>query len=150
MVHTTILAIPRLSVKRYAANILFRQSPAVAGRKRETKVLEPSSPLHALFLKRVREEMERLQVTAGRQLENRNQSGLPQRTISDTLGTQRDPMLLTVFRISNALGVQPWELLVEREEAERMKVSTPNTMGIIYLTSTVIKGIVHLSYPSIP
>ena len=82
--------------------------------------------------------MARLQISADRQLEDRNASKLPQRTISDTIGRQADPKLNTISRFATALGVQPWELLVEREDAERMKVST--TSPIPAVTKVLIPG----------
>lgn len=122
--HDQIIAVPRLLVKRPAANPIFRQSNAMAGRPRQEKPREPSCELHALFLRRVKEEIARLEISSDRQLENRNESGLPQRTISETLRKQADPKTLNISRFAKSLGVQPWELLVERDEAERMKIST--------------------------
>lgn len=110
----------------------------MAGRPRTVKPQPPTCGLHELFLRRVKEEMSRLQLSADRQLEDRNGSKLPQRTISDTMGKQADPKLKTVARFATALGIHPWELLVEREDAERMKVSTASPIPAV--TKVLIPG----------
>lgn len=74
-----------------------------------------STPLRELFVRRVREEMyaQELSVNA---LSKR--VGAPrQTTLNDVLAKGADPRLETVYQTAFALGVQPWELLVEVNRA---------------------------------
>lgn len=115
MSHAQSLAENRYQSKRYAVSRekghLFRMA---------AKVKEPKTPLQALFLKRVQEEMDKRGLSrAG--LSGRT-GGPSQTTFNDTMRGS-DPRLETVYEIATALGIQAWQLLRESADVERENVT---------------------------
>lgn len=102
---TATLADSRIVGKRNAANADLGQCQSV-GRPRIRKRKEPRTPAHALFVRRVREEM------AARLLNPNSLEpyGIKQRTLADALdGT--DLRLSTIYATAKALGLETWQLL---------------------------------------
>jgi transcriptional regulator with XRE-family HTH domain len=77
---------------------------------RKAKKKEVKSPLQAVFLRRLHDEMER-QGLSGNALAQR-EGAPPQRTIADVLNGA-DPRLETVNGLAVALGVRPVDLLTQ-------------------------------------
>ena len=77
---------------------------------------QPKSVLQALFIKRVWEELGERGLSPNAL--SQRPGGPAQKTLDDALAGS-DPRLKTVSEIAVALGIQPWELLMERSDVGR-------------------------------
>lgn len=85
----------------------------VAGRPRTRSPKPHETTLQTIFVRRVREEMESRGIANPTAL-SRRAGAPPQRTIAAVLEDGVVPGLTVVAGISAALGVHPWQLLVEK------------------------------------
>lgn len=111
MLHTKILAENRLQRKRNAVNAVSGHRLDVASGRKPGKPRPIRSPLQAVFLRRVRAEMERQGNLTGNQLAKRL-GAPPQTTLNDVL-LGADPRLETVHAFATALNVPAVSLLTE-------------------------------------
>jgi hypothetical protein len=113
----------RYERKRYAVNQDFRQIAVVRkpGKKREIR-----SPLQAVFLKRVQEEMANQRINPN-QLSKR--VGAPRQTTINDVMLGADPRLETVHGIAIALGVPAVSLLTESRTAVHQLPGYPQIGG---------------------
>jgi hypothetical protein len=79
------------------------------------QALAPKTPLHALFVRRLREEMgaRRLNPYAMKEY------GAVQRTLADALKIGTDVRLSTIYKAATALGLEAWQLLKERDDVAK-------------------------------
>jgi hypothetical protein len=110
------LAHLRLTCKRCVANGDLRHFSEVSKSKKA-----PKSVLQEVFLRRVREELERQQLSENAL--SKRLGAPPQRTINSTMNG-RDPTLATVNAFATGLGVHPWQLLVDKSLADGAKTHT--------------------------
>lgn len=110
-----LLAENRYLRKRSAANSKKSHRDGVAGRTRERRKREPKTPLQALFIRRVGEELHRLGWSVNELgVKSKSLGGAPQRTIADVM-SGADPRLETVYQIATALGLPAYQLLTESD-----------------------------------
>ena len=98
--------------------------------------------LHELFVKRVKEELDRLELS--RSALSKRVGGPPQSTFNEVMNGA-DPRLTTIGQIATALGIQPCELLQEipvrksRQKVEKINPYPPmlkrETLGNIQVSS---------------
>jgi hypothetical protein len=87
------------------------------GRRRKPREHKPPlTPLHALFVRRVNEELADKKLNAT----NLQDYGAVQRTLWDVLNIASDPRLSTLYRTATALGMELHQLLRERQESKRV------------------------------
>lgn len=110
-----ILAEYRYLSKRSAANGGFGQLKGVARPRKHRPPKPPLTPLHALFVRRVKEELEDKKLNAT----NLQDYGAVQRTLWDVLNIASDPRLSTLYRTATALGMEASQLLRERQESKQ-------------------------------
>jgi hypothetical protein len=114
-----ILAEYRYFCKRSAANGGLGHRKGVGRPRKQRQHKPPLTSLHALFVRRVNEELAAKKLNAT----NLQEYGAVQRTLWDVLNTATDPRLSTLYRTATALGMEPHQLLRERERQESKQVS---------------------------
>jgi hypothetical protein len=108
---TSNLADYRYLSKRNAATSALGQLCAMGRIRKKRPPREPMTELHALFVRRVREEMK----ARGLNPHQLEEYGVKQRTLADTLrGT--DPRLSTIYETARALGMKAADLLREGQD----------------------------------
>jgi ribosome-binding protein aMBF1 (putative translation factor) len=110
------LAHLRLTCKRLVAKGDLRHFSGVSKSKKE-----PKSVLQEVFLRRVREELDRQGLSENAL--SKRVGAPPQRTINSTMNG-RDPTLATVNAFAIGLGVHPWQLLVDKSAGSGAKTHT--------------------------
>lgn len=96
------------NIKRRAASQSSRHFSAMGRTRHRREPKPPATPVHALFVRRVREEMKARELNPLRLAEY----GIKQRTLADVL-RGADPRLSTVYAAARALGMNAADLLRE-------------------------------------
>lgn len=110
----TILAEARYNCKRYAAKSKLGQVSGVPRPRKTPKVRkEPKTTSHAIFMRRIKEELEEKKLNPNA-LEA---FGAVQRTLQDALDGA-DSRLSTIHRTAKALGLDAWQLLKDRQNEQ--------------------------------
>lgn len=91
----------RYLCKRTAARLVFGQVNPMGRQRKPRERKEPKSELHALFARRVQEELDRRELTAT----GLQKYGAVQRTLWDVLNAGSDPRLSTIRKTAKALGM---------------------------------------------
>jgi transcriptional regulator with XRE-family HTH domain len=112
------LAVPRYRVKRSAAKAVIADASSMATVRQKP----PKTALQKLFLKRVQQEMDAKGLS--RNAVASRVGGPPQRTFNDVMNGA-DPRLETVAQIAYALGLNPWELFIEKTDLRK-----PNPLNV--------------------
>lgn len=107
---TGILAENRQQCKRHAASALFGQFVSM---RKPARRKVPKTPLQALFIERLRHELNVSGLSVNALGERSRSMGLGNvtRTVNDVLNGIADPRLKTVHTVALAIGIAPWELL---------------------------------------
>lgn len=109
---TPTLAELRYKCKRYAAKPDLVQLIAVPRKRKPRELKEPKTPLHALFVRRVEEELKLRTLNTN----SIKKFGAKQRTVWDAIYSGSDIRLSTIYKIATALGMmEAWPLLKERD-----------------------------------
>lgn len=108
---TGTLAEARYKSKRYAAKSDFRQVSGVPRPRKTPKIRrEPKSRTHAIFMRRLQEELDDKKLNPN----SLEAYGGVQRTLQDALDGA-DSRLSTIHRAATALGLDAWQLLKDRQ-----------------------------------
>jgi hypothetical protein len=102
------LAENRYLCKRNAANQVLRHRCPMGKTRKRREPKPPATPVHALFVRRVREEMK----ARGLNPLKLEEYGIKQRTLADVL-RGADPRLSTIYAAARALGMNTADLLRE-------------------------------------
>jgi len=117
---TGTLADNRYNCKRYAANEVLRHGKPVGKSRKPRQPKEPKSWLHALFIRRLHEELKARDLNPNRL----HELGAKQRTVADALRGS-DPRLSTILKVAQAMGMaSPADLLREGKQHRSGEVVT--------------------------
>src|SRR4051812_629396 len=114
----TNLAESRYFCKRSAANPTVRHFLPMGRTRKRREPKPPATPVHALFVRRVRDEMKARGLNPLKLAEY----GIKQRTLADVL-RGADPRLSTVYAAARALGMNAADLLREGPDKRAANVT---------------------------